>query len=134
MDMTELQRWIDAYVKAWETYDPAAISALFAEDALYYPDPLREPWQGREEIVRQWTEEPDAPGSWRTHYRAVATTGTTGVVRGHTTYLKDDGSIDKEYANVYLIEFDDQGRATEFVEFFMRGDRPASGSPAAGSS
>jgi hypothetical protein len=31
----DVQRWLDAYVDAWRTYDPAAIGALFAEDATY---------------------------------------------------------------------------------------------------
>ena len=30
-----VQRWIDAYVNAWRPYGPAAIGALFAEDATY---------------------------------------------------------------------------------------------------
>ncbi len=35
MDRADVQRWLDAYVQAWTTYDPADIGALFAEDAVY---------------------------------------------------------------------------------------------------
>ena len=30
-----VQAWVDAYVRAWRTYDPADIAALFTEDATY---------------------------------------------------------------------------------------------------
>ncbi|HEX6709524.1 MAG TPA: hypothetical protein VF068_04270 [Rubrobacter sp.] len=43
-----VQRWIDAYVDAWHTYDPAAIGALFAEDATY----AYHPYDEGEQVVR----------------------------------------------------------------------------------
>ena len=43
-----LQRWLDAYVDAWRTYDPAAIGALFAQDATY----AYHPYDEGEEVVR----------------------------------------------------------------------------------
>jgi nuclear transport factor 2 (NTF2) superfamily protein len=125
IDLEDVQRWIDGYVRAWHSNDPADVEALFADNAMYYTHPSRDPWRGRDEIIREWTGNPDPENSWRSHYRAIAATGRTGVVRGHTSYLKDDGSIDREYANVYLIEFDPDGRASEFVEFFMLADPAA---------
>ena len=127
VELQELQSWIDAYIRAWETNDPGEIGALFAEDARYFTHPFREPWQGRAEIAKNWTDHPDGPGSWQCEYRAIAAAGTAGVVRGHTTYFKDDGSIRNEYANIFVIEFDAQGRAVEFTEFFMEA-KPRSGS------
>jgi uncharacterized protein (TIGR02246 family) len=125
MELEEVQAWIDAYVRAWASGDAAEIGSLFAEDARYFTHPFRPPWEGRDEIVRQWVEHPDDPESWQAEYQAVAVTGTTGVARGTTTYFHDDGSIRTEYANVYLIEFDGQGLAREFTEFFMERKPPA---------
>lgn len=119
MDLSAVQSWIDAYVRAWETTHPQAVGDLFAEDARYYTHPFRDPWTGREAIISNWIEHPDRPGSWKADYKALAVTGNTGVVRGKTTYIKEDGSTETEYANIYVIEFDDQGRATEFTEWFM---------------
>jgi SnoaL-like protein len=98
------------------------VGDLFAEDARYYTHPFRQPWTGRQEIVRKWLEHPDRPGSWKASYGPVAVTGNTGVVRGKTQYFKEDGSLDTEYANIYVIEFDEEGRATEFTEWFMEGN------------
>ena len=60
-----LEAWVDGYVRAWNSNDPAAIGALFSEDAAYYTEPYRAPWRGREEIVRQWLDRKDEPGGDR---------------------------------------------------------------------
>ena len=55
-----VQRWLDAYVDAWRTYDPAAIGALFAEDAIYAYHPYdkgEEIVRGREAIVAERADE-----------------------------------------------------------------------------
>lgn len=123
--MNGLESWADAYILAWASNDPNAIGDLFAEDARYFTHPFREPWRGRDEIVSNWLEHPDPPGSWKASYRPVALTGNTGVIRGETQYFKDDGSLDTRFANVYVVGFDDDGRATEFTEWFMESNPPA---------
>ncbi|HEX9411493.1 MAG TPA: nuclear transport factor 2 family protein, partial [Actinomycetota bacterium] len=89
-----------------------------------FTHPFREPSRGRDAIVKSWTEHVDPPGSWDCRYEALAVNGNTGVVRGHTTYFKADGSVETEYANIFVIEFDDDSRATEFTEFFMESNPP----------
>ena len=79
--MAELESWIDAYVLAWAANDPKAIGDLFAENARYYTHPFRDPWVGRDEIVRRWVENPDSPGSWSADYGPVAVYESTGVIR-----------------------------------------------------
>jgi len=125
VDIEEVQAWIDGYVRAWESNDPAEVGALFAEDARYYTHPFREPWQGRDDIVKRWTGHQDAPGSWQCQYRAIAVGGNTGVVRGRTSYFKEDGSVETEYANVFVIQLNGEGQATEFTEFFVEANPPA---------
>ena len=44
MDESAVAAWIERYVRAWETNDPAAIGELFAEHARYYQGPDGEPW------------------------------------------------------------------------------------------
>jgi len=47
--------------------------------------------------------------------------GDTYVAHGRTRYLTDDRSdIDREFANVFVCRFDDDGRCREFTEWFMR--------------
>jgi hypothetical protein len=121
--MTEdrLQAWLDAYVAAWRSYDPAAIGDLFAEDGTY----AYHPWdtgdkviRGRAAIVANWLEEPDEPGSWTGEYRPLLVSGDRAVATGLTTY--DNGQV---YDNMWDLRFDDTGRCAEFVEWYML--RPA---------
>ena len=51
-----VRAWIDSYIQAWNSNDPADIRALFTQDAAYHTEPYSPPWRGRDEIVRQWLD------------------------------------------------------------------------------
>ncbi len=85
--MAGVQRWLDAYVAAWRSYDPAEIKALFTQDVVYHPTPYDEPLRGREAIAKAWIAEGDPPSSWTADYQAVAVNGEVGVGRGVTPTL-----------------------------------------------
>jgi ketosteroid isomerase-like protein len=120
MTHDDVQRWLDAYVDAWRTYDPDAIGALFAEDATYRYHPYdEEAVVGREAIVADWLEEQDAPGSWEAHYEPYAIEGDRAVTIGTSRYVNPDGSLRDLYHNIWTLRFDADGRCTEFVEWFM---------------
>ena len=124
MDEAAFQRWLDAYVEAWRTYDPAAIGELFGEDAEY----RYHPWDagenvlvGREAIVAAWLGDRDEPGSWTAEYRPWLVAGDRAVAVGVSRYLGPDGeTVEREYHNVFLCRFDAGGRCSEFTEHFMR--------------
>jgi hypothetical protein len=113
----DVQRWIDAYVDAWRTYDPDAIGDLFAEDASYAYHPYNEGEEvvrGRGAIVENWLEEQDEPGSWEAGYRPLVVEGRRAVAEGTTSYANGDF-----FWNLWVLRFDDKGRCAEFVEWFM---------------
>ena len=121
MDRTAFQQWLDGYVEAWQSYDPDAVGALFSERAEYRYHPWDEPVRGRAAIVQSWLEEPDEPGSWDAHYEPWALDGDRGVAVGVSRYLASDGrTVDREYHNVFLCRFDEDGRCCEFTELFLR--------------
>ena len=74
MNAQSVAAWVDRYVAAWESNDPAAIGDLFAEHATYRQRPDDEPWQGRDGIVAGWLENKDDPGDWtfRSRRRRIA--------------------------------------------------------------
>ena len=43
MSHEDVQRWLDAYVEAWRTYDPEAVGALFTDDVAYAYTPVDSP-------------------------------------------------------------------------------------------
>jgi ketosteroid isomerase-like protein len=114
MTREQIQGWLDAYVAAWRSYDRDAIGELFSEDAAYRYHPYDEPEQGREEIVAGWLEEPDEPGSWEARYEPLLVEGDRAVATGETRYA--DGQT---FSNLFVLEFDDDGRCRDFTEWFM---------------
>jgi len=119
MNNEMLDAWIKEYVHAWRSNDPESIAALFTEDAMYAYNPWEEPLKGRKEIVADWLREPDHPDSWQADYRPMLIQGNRALVTGLTRYA--DG---KTYSNLFVIDFDDEGRCHAFTEWYMRHPKP----------
>ena len=114
-------KWLQAYVSAWKSYDPAAIGALFSEDAAYRYNPYDEPLRGRAAIVADWLVNPDAPNSFAADYRPIAVDGQTAVAHGRTLYYEADGrTLRREFDNIFVLRFDDDGRCADFCEWFAQ--------------
>jgi ketosteroid isomerase-like protein len=122
VDRPTVQAWLDRYILAWESNDAGAIGDLFTEDAAYSYGPFRDDVKGRAAIVSSWFEDPDEPGSWSAEYHPVAVEGDTAIANGRSRYLEPDGSLRTEYDNIFLIRFAEDGRCTEFREWFV--ERP----------
>lgn len=114
MNESDVERWVEAYEKAWESNDPTAIQALFTEDATYFTAPYREPWHGRDAIVDEWLGRRDEQGSWTFRFEVMAVAGSLGFVRGWTVYT------DATYSNLWVIRLADDGRCEEFTEWWMK--------------
>jgi hypothetical protein len=146
-----VDRWLQAYVEAWKTYDRDRIAELFAEDVQYRYHPYDDPVTGRAVVVKSWLGEDtsagasgedapagasgegapagasdrDEPGTYDATYRAVAVDGDVAVATGSSTYLsRPGGPVEKVFDNCFVMRFDAEGRCREFTEWFM--ERPAS--------
>ena len=119
MTRDDVQRWLDGYVDAWRSNDPAAIGDLFNDDVRYAYQPYREPVRGRDALVEDWLEAPDDPDSWEAHYEPYAVDGDRAVAVGESRYL-ENGKLARLYYNVWLLRFDDHGRCAEFVEYWRQ--------------
>jgi ketosteroid isomerase-like protein len=121
MDEAAFQRWLDAYVDAWRTYDADSIGALFSEDVEYRYHPWDEPVRGRAALVEDWLGDRDEPGSWSADYHPWLVSGDDAVAVGVSRYFASDGkTLEREYHNVFLCRFDAEGRCREFTEIFLR--------------
>jgi ketosteroid isomerase-like protein len=47
---------LDVYIQAWEQQDPALITTIFTESAIYHERVLQDPIPGREAIRRYWQD------------------------------------------------------------------------------
>ena len=132
MERGDVQRWLDAYVEAWKSYDRAQIGALFTDDVVYRYHPYDEPVRGRDAVVDSWlgesdqegTSARDAEGTYEASYEPVAVDGDVAVATGSSTYYTEPGgSVEKIYDNCFVMRFDGEGHCREFTEWFMK--RPA---------
>ena len=121
MDEAGFQRWLDAYVDAWRTYEVDAIGDLFSPDVEYRYHPWDEPIRGRAALVENWLEDRDEPDSWSAEYRSWLVAGENAVAVGVSRYLASDReTVEREYHNVFLCRFDADGRCREFTELFLK--------------
>jgi ketosteroid isomerase-like protein len=128
MTQADVQRWLDRYVEAWLAYDAPAIGELFSDDAEYRYHPWdQKPVRGRAAIVEDWlnpagsAENRDAPGTVDASYAPYAVDGDRAVVVGTTAYRETPGGeITRRYENVWLMEFDAEGRCRRFTEYYMQ--------------
>jgi hypothetical protein len=128
MTRDDVQRWLDRYVHAWQTYDEAGIRALFSEDAEYRYHPWDDPVRGVDAIVHDWLNPGgspvgrDKPGTWTAHYEPWIVAGNRAVVIGETGYFSDAtrAGEQRHYWNSWQLEFEADGRCRSFVEWFMQ--------------
>jgi hypothetical protein len=127
IDRAHVQDWLNRYVAAWKSYDPAEISALFSADAEYRYHPWDEPVRGREAIVADWVapngdaSRRDDAGTYDASYTAWAVEGDRAVAVGTSDYYTDPSRTMRErrYHNTYLLEFDADGRCGSFTENYQ---------------
>ncbi|HEU4426656.1 MAG TPA: nuclear transport factor 2 family protein [Pilimelia sp.] len=117
-ELSQVSKWIDGYVRAWNSNDPSDIGVLFTDDAEYYTAPFRPPWRGREGIVRGWLDRRDEPGETTFDWRPLVVTDDVAIVQGSTTYP------DEKFSNLWVIRLVADGRCREFTEWWM--EQPAS--------
>jgi hypothetical protein len=130
VDERAVAAWLDGYSRAWGTYDPDEIGALFSEDAAYYSEPYNEPARGREGIVAAWLEDRDEAGTYEGSYHPLLVAGDQAVARGSSRYFNTNGSVRAEFENLFVLRFDAGGRCAEFREWYMR--KPEAGGTGTG--
>jgi ketosteroid isomerase-like protein len=132
VDKAEVDRWLQAYVEAWKSYDRDQVGELFAEDVKYRYHPHDDPIQGREAVVRSWLGEDQHPGAsardekgtYDAAYQAVAVDGDVAVATGSSRYLSEPGGpLTKVYDNCFVMRFDPAGRCREFTEWYVQRPR-----------
>lgn len=120
MTRGDVDQWLNRYIEAWQSYDAGRIGSLFSADAVYVYSPFHPPVRTREAIVASWLDDRDVAGTYEADYHPVAVEGDTAVAEGRTRYLDaPGGQVTREFANVFLMRFNEAGECSEFREFFM---------------
>jgi hypothetical protein len=106
----QVERWVGAYVHAWETYDTDDIATLFTADGEYHEWPYQTHWIGRDAIVEGWRErEAWQEGGWTFEWSLLTINGDTAAVDGTGVY-RSLGT----FANLWVVTFGDAGTCSTF--------------------
>ena len=121
IDTRQIDEWLALYRRAWTTDSPDEIARLFTEDVRYYSAPYREPMHGRGEVIEFWHAQKEAEIPWSFDPEVIARDGGLHVVRAVTRYPEGTFSADgpEVFHNLWLVTLAEDGRAREFVEYFM---------------
>ena len=119
-DRAMVQRWLDAYVAAWKSYDEREIASLWTEDAVWvYPFGVRA--TGRAAITAEWMAEKDVftGRGYDAVYEPIAIDGAIVVTHGRTLFFDiATGSVKGEFDNIWVLRFGPDGRCAEFHEWY----------------
>ncbi|GAA1420620.1 nuclear transport factor 2 family protein [Agrococcus citreus] len=120
--MTPAQRWLDGYIRAWESKDAADVRAIFTDDAEYWFRPNDpEPTRGIDAIVAMWSED-DEPTLPEHDLRVLIEDAELGIIKGTIAYPGHES-----YTNLWEVHLAPDGRAHRFVEWYMTPREPEEG-------
>jgi ketosteroid isomerase-like protein len=111
--MSKTRRWLDGYIRAWQSKADEDVRALFTDDAEYWfrpddPDPAR----GIDAIVEMWSE--PEPTEAVFELDVLVEDDKVGIITGQVDYPGH-----QLYHNLWEVHFAPDGRAQRFVEWFM---------------
>ena len=115
MDTREAaQRWAQVWERGWPEHDAAAITALYAKEALWSQHPFREPDPGF--LDRVFAEEESA----RCQFGAPIVDGDQAAVPWSAQTRLTDGSTE-DLAGVSVLRFSGDGLVVEERDFWNQG-------------
>ena len=127
MTLEELDRWLEVYGRAWERQDVDAFLACYAEDAVYHWGPWGEPLRGHDEIRAATDNATAQQEDIRFGHEPLAITPDgRGIARWWVSIkLKGEDTIE-ENEGIFLVTLDENGRCTDFREWWNSRTRAVS--------
>jgi hypothetical protein len=114
----ELQEWIDAYGRAWETRDADAAAALFTTGARYYETPYSEPFPGSAGVRDYWAGVTADQGDITFTSRTIAVTGRTGIAHWNTKLTVVSSGTPVELDGLFVLEIGEDGLCSSLREWW----------------
>jgi ketosteroid isomerase-like protein len=122
----ELDGWLAAYGKAWETRDANAAAALFTAEATYQDVPFDPPHQGQEGIRNYWSGVTKDQRNVKFGYEVIAVSGSTGIAHWTAEFDVEPSKAHLSLNGVFVLEFDADGRCRSLREWWhLKSAEPA---------
>jgi predicted SnoaL-like aldol condensation-catalyzing enzyme len=125
--VSDVERWVGAYRKAWEERDPAAAAALFTDDAAYRSMIFEEPHHGRQGVADYWATVTEQQDEVRVRMGRPFADGDRVAVEFWTTMLSSGDPV--TLAGCMLLDFDGAlcRRLREYYDFTPGTSEPPAG-------
>jgi hypothetical protein len=120
MDHATFKDWLEAYGRAWESRDPHAAAALFAEDASYQVTPFVAPHCGRKAILDYWTEVTQTEMDIRFGFEILTTTAELGIARWWANFVRTPPGLNTKLDGIFVISLDSDGRCKSLREWWHK--------------
>ena len=109
MKTDHIRRWVDRYERAWREQNRAAVARLFTEQAQYLDSPYEVPRIGHDAIAAEWND----PRPFTMAVESITADASHAVVRVKVLYSEPE----QEYADLWELDFAEDGRVERFVEW-----------------
>lgn len=126
MTRAALEHWLKAYGKAWESLDPAAAVALYANGATYQETPFVKPLRGRGELLRYWTHVAETQRSVQFDFEVFGAAEGVGFAQWWATFRRVPPDIHIELNGIFTLVLNDKGLCVSLREWWHRRELPRS--------
>lgn len=120
MKRATFKTWLEAYGRAWETRDPHAATALFAEDGTYQVTPFLAPMRGRQAILEYWLEVARTEEDIRFGFEILALTSDMGIARWWASFVRVPPGLQTKLDGIFLISLDADDRCKSLREWWHK--------------
>jgi len=113
----EAGTWLEAYGRAWQTFDGDGWVSLFTDDAEYHESPYAAPLVGHNALRKYLL---DAAGSQRDVEFTIEqhwVSGTTVLAAWHVSFVRQSTGRPVRMAGFLTAEVGSDGRASRFREW-----------------
>jgi hypothetical protein len=121
-DMNEatLQKWLEAYRRAWENRDPQAAAGLFSEDAIYQETPFAALMRGKKAILEYWKNVTRTQDDISVSCEVMAICEDMCFAHWHAAFTRLPMRSRLELDGIFLLRFDRHGQCTALREWWHR--------------
>ena len=124
MTAPQLIAWLERYRRAWESRDPDAAAALFADTAAYYETPFGEPARGKDGVRAYWKSATGNQRDVRFSFEVLSVAGDTGIARWRAEFTRLSSGVRARLDGIFLLEFDASGTCRTLHEWWHRAESP----------
>lgn len=111
---------LDAYARAWATFDGDAWTALFSEDAEYHEDPFEPPLVGHNAIRAYLLQAAEVQDQVEVTIERHWAVGSTILAAWHASFVRRPTRARVRVAGFMTLEIDADARITRFREWWHR--------------